>query len=310
MENKLKIEIPVQGWKQFLTSKREMLDAYDRARKQSESHEVATYHGKCAEAELRKWLLNFLPKRYGVTSGYIVSPGLKSTQKTPHYDVIIYDQLESPVLWVEGSPDASPQGKSHAIPVEHVRCVLEVKANLSSTSSKEAMEHLKDLLPLLSGTDNPSDKYKLHLSPNFWCGLVFFNLKKENQFSEAALSKLIAGINLRGFFGGVVLRGEGHQKDDTGRLALFQSENSSKSTIGKNKQSLLNFGMTQTLQTADNLHFGAMLTWSEMDFAKFGFDVLAMIQGTYDPRSVSSFHGMGTSELEHFLALSKEGKKF
>lgn len=296
MADKLKIEFPAQGWKQFLTSRKEMLDAFDRAREKSRAHEVETFHGKVAEAELRKWLSGFLPKRYGVTPGYIVSPGLKSSHRTPHYDVIIYDQLESPVLWVEDSPDISPQGRSLAIPVEHVRCVLEVKASLSSTTSGDAIEHLRDLLPLMGGPDEAGEKYKLHLPPTFCCGLVFFDLKQEHQFSEAALSKLIAGIELRGFFGGVVLRGDGHQKDVTGKLNLLRSETPIESTIGKSKQSLLNFGMTESIKIADNFHFGAMLMWDEPNFSQFGFDVLAMMQGTYEVGRLSSFHGMGTSE--------------
>ena len=227
-----------------------------------------------------------------------MSPGLKSTQRTPHFDVIIYDQLESPVLWVDDSPDVSPQGQSLAIPVEHVRCVLEVKANLSSTSAEKAIEHLKDLLPLMVGIDEPGEKYKLHLTSTFCCGLVFFNLKQEHQFSEAALSKLIAGIELRGFFGGIILRGEGRQKGDTGKLSLLRSETPIESTIGKNKQSLLNFGMTESLKITDSLYFGAMLMWGEPNFSQFGFDVLAMMQGTYEAGRLSSFHGMGTSEWE------------
>lgn len=298
MADKLKIEFPTQGWKQFLTSRKEMLDAFDRAREKSRGHEVETFHGQVAEAEFRKWLSSFLPKRYGVTSGYIVSPGLKSTQRTPHFDVIIYDQLESPVLWVEDSPDVSSQGRSLAIPVEHVRCVLEVKANLSSTSAGEAIEHLKDLLPLMVGNDDPAEKYKLHLPPTFCCGLVFFNLKQEHQFSEATLSKLIAGIELRGFFGGIVLRGEGHQKGDTGKLSLLRSETPIESTIGKNKESLLNSGMSESVKITDSLYFGAMLMWAEPNFSQFGFDVLAMMQGTYEVGRLSSFHGMGTSEWE------------
>jgi hypothetical protein len=298
MADKLKIEFPAQGWKQFLTSRKEMLDAFDSARAKSRAHEVETFHGKVAEAELRKWLSSFLPRRYGVTPGYIVSPGLKSSQRTPHFDVIIYDQLESPVLWVEDSPDVSPQGRSLAIPVEHVRCVLEVKANLSSTTSGDAIDHLKDLLPLMGGPDEAGEKYKLHLPATFCCGLVFFDLKQEHQFSEAALSKLIAGIELRGFFGGVVLRGEGHQKDVTGKLSLLRSETPIESSIGKSKQSLLHFGMTESVKITDSLHFGAMLMWTEPNFSQFGFDVLAMMQGTYEVGRLSSFHGMGSSEWE------------
>jgi len=62
--------------------------------------------------------------------------------------VIIYDKLEAPVLWVEDTPDVSEQGRSLAIPVEYVRCVLEVKSTFSSSNVRAAMAHLKDLRPL------------------------------------------------------------------------------------------------------------------------------------------------------------------
>jgi hypothetical protein len=289
----LQVELPAQGWKQFLMSRKEILDTYDRAREKAKSHEVETFHGNVAEAELRKWLSSFLPKRYGVTSGYIVSMGLKSTEKTPHFDVIIYDQLESPVLWVEDFPDVSPQGRSLAIPAEHVRCVLEVKASFSSKAASDAIEHLTDLLPLTGGLDDPQEKYKLHLPPTFCCGLVFFELHKEHQFSEAATGTMISAIQLRGFFGGIILRGEGHRRETTGKLHLLRSETPIESTIGKGKASLLNSGQAESIKIADNLHFGSMLMWSEAYFSQFGFDLIAMMQGTYEAGRVSSFHGMG-----------------
>ena len=295
---KLKIEFPAQGWKQFLTSRKEMLDAYDRAREKAKSHEVETFHGKVAEAELRKWLTNFLPKRYGVTSGYIVSPGLRSAEKTPHFDVIIFDQLESPVLWVEDFPDASSQGRSLAIPVEHVRGVLEVKASFSPATVSDAIEHLKDLLPLLGGPDEPQEKYKLHLPPTFCCGLVFFELRDKHQFSNSAMKKIIAAIQLRGFFGGIILRGEGHTKDVTGKLSLLRSATPIEGMIGKNNQSLLNWAMAESIRASDDLHFSSMLAWGEPNFSQFGFDLIAMMQGTYEVGRISSFHGMGSSEWE------------
>jgi hypothetical protein len=276
-----------------------MLDAFDRAREKSKSHEVETFHGKVAEAELRKWLSSFLPKRYGVTPGYIVSPGLKGTEKTPHFDVIIYDQLESPVLWIEDSPDVSAQGRSLAIPVEYVRCVLEVKSAFSPTTVEEAMAHLGDLLPLMKGPDDPQEKYKLHLPTTFCCALVFFDLRSEQQFSESALAKLIAGIQFRGFFGGIILRGEGHSIGATGKLELLQSKTPIESTIAKNKQSLLTgLAMSSSSRITDDLHFGSMLSWTEPNFSQFGFDLIAMMQGTYEVGRLSSFHGMGTSEWE------------
>jgi hypothetical protein len=145
-DEKLKIEFPSQGWRQILTARKEILDAYDRARRQAKQHEVETFHGTVAEASFRKWLQGFLPKRYGVAAGYVVSAGLKSTAKVPHFDVIIYDQLESPVLWIEENADASAQGRSLAIPVEYVRSVLEVKSSFSAATVKNAIEHLGDLL--------------------------------------------------------------------------------------------------------------------------------------------------------------------
>src|SRR5688500_8615443 len=89
------------GWSQFLTARKELLDTFDTERTKAKAHEVETYHGVAAEAEFRKWLSSFLPKRYGVTKGYIVSQGRPDTDTLPEFDVIIFDALESPILWVE-----------------------------------------------------------------------------------------------------------------------------------------------------------------------------------------------------------------
>ncbi len=75
---------------------------------------------------------------------------------------------------------------------------------------------------------------------------MYPSLEQEQQFSETALAKLIEGRPLRGFFGGMVLRGEGHAKGVTGRLSLLRSETPIGSSIGKRKSkgSLLEFGLT------------------------------------------------------------------
>ena len=151
---KLNIAFPSQGWKQFLTARREMLDAFDRAREKARAHEVEVFHGKVAEAEFRKWLSAFLPKRYGVTAGYVISQGLKSSEKAPHFDVIIYDRLSLPVLWADENPIRF-QGTSLAIPCEYIKCVLEVKARFATNTVDEGLEHLRDLLPMMQGQDAP-----------------------------------------------------------------------------------------------------------------------------------------------------------
>jgi hypothetical protein len=296
MAEKLKIEFPSQGWKQFLTSRHEILDAYDRAKERAKSHEVETYHGRVAEAQLRNWLSGFLPKKYGVTSGYIVSPGLRHDQKTPHYDVIIYDSQNSPVLWIEGDPDRSEQGRSIAIPVEHVQCVLEVKSRFSSSTAAAAIEHLKDLQPLMGGIDDPKERYKLHLPANFVCGLIFFELRKEDEFSSAALSRIIDGVGLRGFFGGLILRGQGHDRPVSGRLHMLRSETPTEE--GDRRSLLSGMSIAKSIKVADDFHISAAIMWVETNFAQFAFDLIALMHGTYEPGRISSFYGLGAENVE------------
>jgi hypothetical protein len=291
----LEIQYPTLGWKQILSARKEILDAYDRAREQARSHEVQTFHGRVVEASCRKWLSEFLPKRYGVTSGYIVSPGLPADNKVPHFDVIIYDQLDSPVLWIEGNPDSSTQGRSLAIPVEHVRAVLELKSELSGTTVRDALEHLGDLTPLMGAVDAPNARYKLHLPAQFYCGVIFAELRSSQVRSEAILSSLIDGVALRGFMGGVVLRGEGHTLPHTGRLVLTTSKTPTQSTLKAGAASLLEVGMSDTRQVTEHVHIGAMLSWSEFEFARFSFDLIAVMQGTYEVGRISSFYGLGSS---------------
>ncbi len=298
MQEKLKIEFPSQGWRQILTARREILDAYDRARAQARQHEVETFHGRVAEAAFRKWLQGFLPKRYGVAAGYVVSAGLKSTVKAPHFDVIIYDQVESPVLWVEDNPDASAQGKSLAIPVEHARAVLEVKSSFSAASVKEAVEHLRDLSPVMQGVDDPQERYKLHLPRTFFCGFVCVELRQDMMYSEAALRSVIDGLGLRWFFGGLVLRAESNASEHTGRIVLTKSETPTESTVKGRKTPLSEFGMSESIAISEKIHIGSLILWSEAQFAQFAFDIVAMLQGTYEVGRVSSFYGMGSSFQE------------
>jgi len=49
---KLTVQFPSQGWKQIRTARKEMLDAYDKARDQARAHEVETYQ-RCPAPILR-----------------------------------------------------------------------------------------------------------------------------------------------------------------------------------------------------------------------------------------------------------------
>jgi len=291
----LKLEIPSQGWKQFLTARKEMLDAYDKAKTQSKGHKIATFHGNVAEGIFRKWLTDFLPKKYGVTSGYIISQGLPDSTKAPHYDVIVYDKLKAPVLWIEGNPDSSEQGLSRAIPAEYVKCVIEIKSAFSKATVDDAVAHLNELKALMSGVDSDSERYKLYLPKDFFCSIVFFELRKENENDKSALNSMINGISLRGFYGGLILRGEGHTKEACGKINLLRSQTEFSVAFAPPRTLLTDWGTSDCLKITDTLFFSSMLMWNESDFSRFAFDLVALLEGTFEPGRLSSFYAFGSS---------------
>jgi hypothetical protein len=287
------------AWRQFLTSKKKMLDAFDKARQHARAHEVETYHGDVAEEEWRRWLADFLPKRYGVTAGYVVSQGV-AFERFPHYDVIIYDQLESPVLWIEEGPSGAPAGASRAIPAEHVRGVIEVKAALGPKSAKAAVKHLRDLAPLLAGLDSPGERYKKFLPPTFFSAIVFFDLREKYQFQRAVLDHLNPpdGAGLRGFRGGLLLRGEGLPFEHSCRLQIVAYKATPGADPGEQKASLLShFTFSRPNSQSPESDRRVMTLWGGRHFGEFAFDLVALLDGTYQAGKVSSFHAMNIPGL-------------
>lgn len=281
-----------QGYKQFMTARKRMLDAYDLAKEQSSGHEVRVYHGIVAEAEFRNWLTDFLPKRYGVTSGYIVSQGLKANVKLPHYDVIIYDQLESPILWLEDNTDRSSQGNSRAIPAEYVRGVIEVKSSFEPDTVRSAVEHLKDLEPLLVNTDLASERYKKFLRHDFFSTVVFYELRRQHEYQRIALNNFAPALSLRRFFGGLILRGEGISPDSCGQMNVLMSDQPYELSDRMRERSLLSgHSESDGVIGPDGVQLRLILFWTDFMFARFAFDLVALLNGTYDSRFLSSFHG-------------------
>ncbi|MDR6942934.1 DUF6602 domain-containing protein [Mucilaginibacter pocheonensis] len=298
-QSSLKIQIPNQGWRQFLTGRDDMLAAYDRARVHSSKRTVQTGHGNVAEAEFRKWLSDFLPKRYGVTSGFIISQGVPNSEDFVHYDVIIYDKLESPVLWVEGAHDAFPSGRSMAIPVEYVCGVIEVKAVFNKKSVKQAVEQLRKLRPLM-GISKPSiHDYRFYLPKNFFCAAVFFELHKSNEKDFGALDAFLEGSDLRNFYGGYVLRPESHEIYSSGIIKFEYLRDDEK----PNNNSLLFWAYSKCKKLGD-LHLRARLNHSEAYFSEFAFDIIALLRGSYKPYALSSMYGFGTTDWEKGSAVS------
>src|SRR5207302_917696 len=91
------------------------------------------------------------------------------------------------------------------------------------------------------------------------------------------------------------LRGEGLVPDKSGKIWMLKSKTPLRSTVGKQKGkgSLLHGApIADSKQFAQDQHLVAMVMWSEVCFAQFAFDVLALLNGTYTNGYVSSFHGL------------------
>ncbi|MEK7263752.1 MAG: DUF6602 domain-containing protein, partial [Bacteroidota bacterium] len=220
-----------QGWEQFLATKQEMLYEYDLAKLYAKSHIVKVSHGNVAEATFRKWLNNFLPQKYGVTSGYIISQSTNfAGLKLPHYDVIIYNKLESPILWVEENSDNSEFGKVRAIPAEYVGAVFEIKSSLTTQSSSKAIKKILELKPLLQ-TTKENIRYCGKFTSFFFTATVFFELLKENEYKKQILNNLVIPFDFP-YHGGIILRGQDRDINDTGCFRMQQGESYIESTVG------------------------------------------------------------------------------
>lgn len=293
MENSLTFP----GAKQIQAERNRILADYDRAKAASQSHKVPTYHGNAGESAIRDWLLRFLPERYGVTPGYIVAqtPG---DQHLPHYDVIIYDKLNAPIIWIEDDTDHSPKGQSRAIPVEYVRGVVEVKATLTTAHAKKAIEHLAELSPYLLGFDEPNERYCKFLRSDFLSLVIFLELKESDAGSKESLDSLLSGQRLRGFGGALILRRGTDSQKSTGRFTVTTTQKDSTKeypNIGKDLFAPFTFSQPTDAPGDDTKSIVGILQWHSSQFTQFAFDLVAVLNGTYSTERLSSFYGFDFS---------------
>jgi hypothetical protein len=280
------------AWQQFLVARKELLEQYDQAMVYAKGQAVATHHGVVAEAAVRDWLDRFLPKRYGTTSGCIKSqdPQMKVTS---HFDVIIYDQLEAPILWTETNRDKSVKGLIRVIPAEHVRAIIEIKSALSRRTLREAADKLGQLRPLMAGVNALNDNYPRYLPLNAILSMLFFELRTADAKDIEILDLVRDYEPQRRFHGPVILRGEGLDPNYTGVFTKLQSREPLQ-PIWAEKGLLQMFAGSGSKESSSD-HILAHLTWGDTGFSGFAFDLLALLNGTYRPGFVSSFHGLDFS---------------
>ena len=84
------------------------------------------------EEAIRKFLSEKLPRRYGISKGFVVShEGIQSDQ----CDVIVYDADTSPIFYTDINQEI--------LPIESVYAVIQVKSRLTPTSLDDAIRNIK-----------------------------------------------------------------------------------------------------------------------------------------------------------------------
>jgi hypothetical protein len=273
------------GAMSILAERNALLAEYDKAKAQTTYDVVKVEHGHVAEEIFRQWLNTFLPKRFAATKGYIITTNRDYSGPMEEWDVIIYDALESPVLFVRGSEP------KRAIPVEYVRAVVEVKATFTPTSAKQVVAKLTKLQAFRG--ENTDPKYPVSLCAPFVTGAVFFETAVEsytqhiaalNQLSQ--LYQLSPSVNPLGF---VVLRSQ-KVAEHSGYIRLVVSREMM--SWPEPFENSACFTLPDAGDEPDYKYGSVFCSgWGEINFFQYMFDLLAVMKGTYDGR-VSSFYGV------------------
>jgi Domain of unknown function (DUF6602) len=273
----------------FQAERLELLARYDVEKARNVDEAVRTSHGVEAECILREWLDRFLPKRFAVAKGWIITTRLDYDGPQEEWDIIVYDALNSPVLFASGP--AGSAGQKRAIPVEHVRAVVEVKATLNPSLAKQSATKLERLVEHIGVEDAPN--YPKYLKAPFCCCSVFFETAVDSLTKyRRALNEIAAPIGNHDtfpFLGSLVLRSRAKyaNPDHSGYLKVWGSEEPV--PIFRSD----NFEMSDEFRFSDGRYgqFGTV-GWSVNSFQAFVFDFLACLTGT-KTNLISSFYGLG-----------------
>jgi len=98
------------------------------------SHSLST--GEAREFVLKELLRQYLPAKLGVEKGIIISSA-ENEFPSKQIDIIIYDKLNTPVLYNAEN--------LRIFPIEGVYAVIEVKSNLNSTTLKNAIDNIRSV---------------------------------------------------------------------------------------------------------------------------------------------------------------------
>ena len=100
-------------------------------------HSLST--GEAREFVLKELLRQYLPARLGVEKGIIVS-SLKAECPSKQIDIVIYDKLNTPVLYSSDN--------ARIFPIEGVYAVIEVKSHLNVKELEKSIENIRSVTKL------------------------------------------------------------------------------------------------------------------------------------------------------------------
>ena len=155
----------------ILAERTKLLGLYDTAKAQVADDPVKVDHGNVAEDIFRRYLARFLPKKYGVAKGHILTRDLTYEGPMEEWDIIIYDVMECPVLFVRDESSSTPR---LGIPVQFVNAIVEVKAALTQASAHKVAEKLLKLERFKRPSESNSKERGDYLPWGFFSMAVFF----------------------------------------------------------------------------------------------------------------------------------------
>lgn len=105
--------------------------------------------GQAIEEIVKKFLQEYIPKRYSVTSGFVIDTNDNISSQE---DVIIYDAFNCPIY--------RPGERTAIIPIDNVASLLEVKSELNTSNLAESLQKIHHVRKLQKSP--PSSSYFSH----------------------------------------------------------------------------------------------------------------------------------------------------
>jgi len=196
------------GTDSILAERSKLLGLYDTAKAQCTDDPVKVEHGNVAEEIFRNYLARFLPKKYGVAKGHIITRDLTYDGPLEEWDIIVYDYLESPVLYVREDSGATLQ---LGIPVQHVKAVIEVKATMNQSNAEKVSKKLLKLEQFKRPQDKDKDDRGDYLSWGFFSKAIFFETATRNKDDYVKCLNKLQPLGLHTFTqfeGALILRSQ------------------------------------------------------------------------------------------------------